>query len=250
MRIGRLISLALLAGLIGIGLLRYLRPDTPRDGPFVDDSFQVVEPAAPAGTPRLLALGDSYTIGQDVTPAERWPVQLVERLRRQGVTIADPTIIARTGWTTDELTAALDRTELKERYTLVTLLIGVNNQYRGRDLGEYRTQFADLLARAVGYAGGRASRVLVLSIPDWGVTPFGRTKNPAAIATAIDASNGVNREETVRVGAHYVEITIASRRAGAEPDLLALDGLHPSGKMYAQWAEVALPAALEALARD
>jgi lysophospholipase L1-like esterase len=246
----RLTAFIVFAGLVIAGLLIYLdtRSEIDSSVPLVPVTA-IVEPAAPPKTLRMLALGDSYTIGEGVAPAERWPAQLVAALRKRGVAIADPTIVARTGWTTDELAAALDRAHLKERYTLATLLIGVNNQYRGRDIGEYRTQFTELLGRVIAMVDGHADRVLVLSIPDWGVTPFGQTSDPAAVAAAIDAFNGVNREETQRAGARYVDITVISRRVAAEPDLLAADGLHPSGKMYAEWVEAVLPAALEAVRR-
>ncbi len=207
----------------------------------------VDEPTAPSGAIRLLALGDSYTIGQSVDPADRWPVQLVASLRKQGIAVADPTIIARTGWTTAELANALERTKLKERYTLISLLIGVNNQFRGRDVDEYRIQFAALLAKAIELAGGVPDHVLVLSIPDWGVTPMGRKRNPVEIAAAIDRFNTVNREETIRSGAVYVEITGASRQARDDASMIVGDGLHPSRKMYAQWAEASLPFATKAL---
>jgi lysophospholipase L1-like esterase len=205
------------------------------------------EPEAPKGTSRFLALGDSYTIGEGVQPAERWPNQLVEALRKKGIEIADPTIIARTGWTTDELSAAMDKTKLKERYNLVSLLIGVNNQYRHREVEEYRGQFVALLKRAIELAGGNPKDVFVVSIPDWGVTPMGRNRNPAEIAKEIDRFNAVNKEETLRLNAKYVDITESSRLAANDPTLIVRDGLHPSAKMYSQWVEAALPVAIEAL---
>jgi lysophospholipase L1-like esterase len=121
---------------------------------------------------RFLALGDSYTIGERVAKNERWPVQLAARLRAHGVPITDPEIIAVTGWTTDELDAGIQAAQPQGPYDLVSLLIGVNNQYRGRSPEEYQAQFADLLQQAIGLAGGDPTRVIVLSIPDWGVTPF------------------------------------------------------------------------------
>lgn len=194
-----------------------------------------------------LALGDSYTIGESVAEAERWPVQLAARLRAQGLTIGEPLIIARTGWTTAELSVGIDAQKPTGTFELVSLLIGVNNQYRGRDIGEYRTEFRALLERAIGYAGGEAQRVIVLSIPDWGVTPFAEGRDRAAIAAQIDAFNAVNRQETAQLGAHYIDITPHSRTAAGDPSLIAGDGLHPSGKMYAEWARQAEPVALEAL---
>ena len=198
---------------------------------------------------QFLALGDSYTIGESVAPEERWPVQLGALLRAEGLDIGDPTLIATTGWTTDELSAAIARAKPQGAFDLVSLLIGVNNQYRGRGQDEYREQFAALLQRAIGFAGWNPARVLVLSIPDWGVTPFATRleRDPAAVAADIDAFNAINRAETERPGAHYVDVTPFSREAAHDPSLLADDGLHPSGRMYAEWARLALPAARAAL---
>lgn len=203
-------------------------------------------PSEQAGA-RFLALGDSYTIGEAVAPAERWPVQLAARLRERGQPIADPQIIARTGWTTDELDAAIDAAEPQGPYQLVALLIGVNNQYRGRPAGEYRGQFRALLARAIGFAGGRPEHVLVLAIPDWGVTPFAEGRDRARIAAELDAFNAINRAEADQAGARYVDTTAVSRMAAGDATLTAGDGLHPSGRLYAAWAELALPEAIAAL---
>lgn len=197
---------------------------------------------------RFLALGDSYTIGEGVDPAERWPVRLAGLLRERGIAIGEPEIIARTGWTTDELAAAIGEADPHGPYALVTLLIGVNNQYRGRDAEEYRAQFTDLLRRAVGFAGGDARRVIVLSIPDWGVTPFAEGRDRARIAAEIDVYNAINREEAARAGARYVDVTAQTRAAGADPAFVVDDGLHPSGRSYAEWARLALPEAEQALA--
>jgi len=196
---------------------------------------------------RFLALGDSYTIGESVAPAERWPMQLAALLRAEGFKVGEPIIVATTGWTTDELSAGIDRADPQGAYELVSLLIGVNNQYRGRGLDEYRQQFETLLQRAFAFAGGQPTRVLVLSIPAWSVTPFAADRDRAAIAAAIDAFNAVNREEAERLGAHYVDVTAFSRTAAADPTLIAADGLHPSGKMYAEWAKLAFSAACQAL---
>ena len=196
---------------------------------------------------RFLALGDSYTIGEFVSPAERWPVQLAAWLRREGFALDDPLIIATTGWTTDELLAAIDRAAPRGPFEMVSLLIGVNNQYRGRDVEEYRVQFAALLARALAFAGGQPQRVLVLSIPDWGVTPFARGRDRTAISRAIDAFNTVNRAAAEQAGTPYIDIVPVSRQAALDPTLIAGDGLHPSGKMYTEWARLALPAARVAL---
>lgn len=202
--------------------------------------------------PRFLALGDSYTIGEGVEADGRWPVQLARALRAQGVALADPRIIATTGWTTDELSAAIDAAAPPDDFALVSLLIGVNNQYRGRALDEYRAQFDALLARAAGFAGGRAGRVLVLSIPDWGATPFaaGSGRDLAAIARELDAFNAAAQALCAARGVAFVDITPLSRARGAEPAMLVDDGLHPSAAMYAQWARLALPQARRLLSTD
>lgn len=190
---------------------------------------------------RYLALGDSYTIGEAVGEGERWPVRLAAALRAGGRDVADPEIIARTGWTTDELDAAISERDPKGPYDLVSLLIGVNNQYRGRSAEEYREQFGALLERAVGFAGGRAERVFVVSIPDWGVTPFAEGRNRTEIGREIDAFNAIARERCRERGVRFVDITPGSRKAANDPALVAPDGLHPSGAMYAEWTEAALP---------
>ncbi len=196
---------------------------------------------------RFLALGDSYTIGESVAPSERWPAQLAALLRGRGVAIGDPEIVARTGWTTDELAAGIERANPRGPYQLVSLLIGVNNQYRGRELEEYREQFEELLADAVRLAGGEPRRVLVLSIPDWSATPYAEGRDREQIAREIDLFNAVNRGETERVGARYVEVTARSRDAAFDPGLVAPDNLHYSGRLYDAWAAAALPEALAAL---
>ena len=195
---------------------------------------------------RYLALGDSYTIGESVDEAERWSNQLAEMLQVDGVS-AEVTIIAKTGWTTNELWDGIQAGDINPPYDLVSLLIGVNNQYRGRDIDEYREQFVFLLNKSIEYAGGDPQRVIVLSIPDWGVTPFAGNRDSKKIAVEINQFNSVNREETEKAGAQYVNITPISREAVTDPSLIAGDGLHPSGKMYMEWAKLAYPAALEAL---
>ena len=193
---------------------------------------------------RFLALGDSYTIGESVAITDRWPNQLARQLRQRSVPLSDPDIIAQTGWTTDDLSSALNRWMPRDRYSVVTLLIGVNNQYRGRDAEQYRKEFAVLLKRAIGYAGGDRKRVIVVSIPDWGVTPFAEGRDRKKIAAEIDRFNAINAEETKRAGAKYVDITPISRKY---PALVAPDGLHPSAAMYAKWVTVILPQAEAAL---
>lgn len=193
-----------------------------------------------------LALGDSYTIGEGVPIEGRWPVQLVARLRERGVMVGDPRIIATTGWTTDELTSAMDEAGLRGSFSLATLLIGVNNQYRGRSASEYREQFLALLQRAVALAGD-SRRVIVVSIPDWGVTAFAEGRDRAAIGSEIDTFNAIAHDETVRAHARWADVTPASRGAGAKKDMLVEDGLHPSAAQYATWVEVILPEAQAAV---
>ena len=199
---------------------------------------------------RYLALGDSYTIGEGVAPAERWPVQLAARLRAAGAEIGDPEIVATTGWTTDELSHAMDGAKLTAPYALVTLLIGVNNQYRGRSLANYREEFSALLVRAIALAGERTSRVVVVSIPDWGVTGFARAHQRDAhrVAIEVDAFNTTAREIAHDRGVAFVDVTAISRAAGDAPALLVDDRLHPSGAQYAQWTDPIFAAARQALA--
>ena len=196
---------------------------------------------------QFLALGDSYTIGEGVAAAERWPSLLVAHLKERGVEFADPEIVATTGWTTDELEKGIDAAHpALAPYDLVSLLIGVNNQYRGRSADDYRKEFRALLARAIGFAGGRPERVIVLSIPDWGKTPFAEGKDRAEIERAIAAFNSVNRDEARARGARYVFVTDETPLAPGSA-LLVADGLHLSGREYARWAMLVLPEALAAL---
>jgi lysophospholipase L1-like esterase len=195
---------------------------------------------------RYLALGDSYTIGEGVADAQCWPVQLVARLRREGIAIDGPQIVATTGWTTDELSAAMDGTVFTPPYDLVSLLIGVNNQYRGRSVDAYRGEFQRLLDRAIELAGVRSERVFVLSIPDWGVTAFGQQsgRDVSQIAHELDAYNAAARDLCATRKVAWVDITPFSRTF---PNQLASDGLHPSGEQYSLWAAEAWPAIQAAL---
>lgn len=167
-------------------------------------------------------------------------------LRKRGIGIDPPRFIARTGWTTSELEAAIDRERPEGPFALVSLLIGVNNQYRGLPVDEYEREFARLLETAVELTGGAAGRVLVLPIPDWGVTPFAEGRDRAVIAKGIDAFNAVNRRLSLEAGARYADTSAVSRRAAVSPELTAADGLHPSGLLYRRWAEVALSPAVAA----
>lgn len=199
---------------------------------------------------RYLALGDSYTIGESVPESGRWPVQLADRLRAHGLDFSAPQIIARTGWTTDELAEAIVAADPQGPYELVSLLIGVNNQYRGRSAEDYRAQLTGLLQTAVRLAGDRPEHVLVLSIPDWGVTPFAANsgRDVSEIAVQINRFNAIARWETSVVGAHWVDITDLTREATSRPELLATDGLHPSALDYARWADRAFAAMVPVLA--
>ncbi len=190
----------------------------------------------PAG---YLALGDSYTIGEAVPEAGRWPVQLAALLAARGEDPGPLHIVARTGWTTDELMAALDDAKLQMPYARVSLLIGVNNQYRGRTLAEYERDFAALLERAIAYAGGEIARVFVVSIPDWGVTPYAAKsgRDVTQIGREIDAFNAAAAAIARARGVRVVDITDISRRPDPDGQLLADDGLHPSAAQYALWAE-------------
>ncbi len=188
-----------------------------------------------------LALGDSYTIGQSVPEADRFPVQTAGILAGSPVYMASPVIIAQTGWTTGNLLNALAQNPVTRTYDYVTLLIGVNNQYQRRSQAEYRIEFEQLLNKAIQYAGGKKHRVFVLSIPDYSVTPFGQNGNPAQTSREIDDFNAINKAITLAAGISYTDITPISRGAKTDPSLTASDGLHPSGKQYLQWAQLLAP---------
>ncbi len=198
---------------------------------------------------RLLCLGDSYTIGEGVDDSGRWPSQLTARLRESGLAPEPPTLVARTGWTIDELEAGIADAAPAGTWSAVTLLVGVNDQYRGRPLGEFRAHWRRVLLRAVRFAGGRAERVVAISIPDWGVTPFAAGRDRAAIAAAIDERNAIARSLAELHHARWVDVTGVSRELGAAPAALAADGLHPSASQYARWTDRIEPqvrAAIEA----
>jgi lysophospholipase L1-like esterase len=201
-------------------------------------------------TIKYLALGDSYTIGESVNEGDRWPNVLAEQLNLRGLNIASPKIIARTGWTTDELINAIQKQAITESYDLVSLLIGVNNQYRGYPIDQFRKEYKELLEQAIVFANGNARRVIVLSIPDYGVTPFAQSKNPSKIATEIDLYNSVKKEISISLGVSFYDITSISREAQSNPALVAEDGLHPSGKMYHRWVEMIVEDVLDKLVID
>ena len=221
--------------------------------PFFNCTKKMTPSVSPDITPTsaakitYLALGDSYTIGESVAENMRFPNQLADSLRAAKVNIQPVRFIARTGWTTDELSAAIDVSGLTadSTFDFVTLLIGVNNQYRGRSVEAYKPEFEKLLARAVAFAGGRKSRVVVVSIPDYAFTPYG--KGSAAISKGIDDYNAANAAITQAAGVAYVNITPISRQGLSDPSLVAADGLHPSGKQYGLWVAAMLPTVVKQL---
>ena len=185
---------------------------------------------------KFLALGDSYTIGESVAASYRWPVLLVDSLQKHGVDCLQPKIIATTGWRTDNLKNAIGKAKLKGQYNLVSLLIGVNNYYQGKSADSYAPEFEELLLMAIKLAGGVKTSVFVLSIPDYGYTPFGK-ENQSKISEGIDAFNAINKSISEKLGVKYYSITDISRRGLSEPELVAPDGLHPSEKMYSEWVQ-------------
>lgn len=212
--------------------------------PKLDVSIQ-----APSGTEqpalRYLALGDSYTVGEGVKNEDSFPYQLVRALDDEGFSFNQPQVIARTGWTTDELIRAVEKDQPQGTFDLVTLLIGVNNQFRGYSMEMYRSEFRELLNRSIQYADNHAGCVVVLSIPDWGVTPYARTMGVerGQVSLQIDRFNDINRQESELVGVRYVDVTDISRQAIDDLSLIAGDGLHPSSGMYRAWVEQSLPEA-------
>jgi lysophospholipase L1-like esterase len=188
-----------------------------------------------------LALGDSYTIGQSVSEAERFPNQAVQLLKKENIKISEPEIIAVTGWTTTNLINALNSNPPENNYSLVSLLIGVNNQYQHIRIDEYRTEFTLLVNRAIQYAGTKADHVFVLSIPDYSVTPFAQNSDTQKIAIEIDSFNLANKTIATQLGVNYLDITPVSREAKNDPSLIANDGLHPSGLQYKRWADLLAP---------
>lgn len=196
--------------------------------------------------PRFLALGDSYTVGEGVGAEERWPARLLDLLRDRGLDVTAE-IVARTAWTTDELHDAIAASNPRGPFDLVTLMIGVNDQYRGRSIEEFCAGFEPLFVTAVELAGGRADRTVLVSIPDWGCTPFAAGRDGAAIARDIDAFNAWLRARAEAAGAAWVDVTPISRCMSDDPALVAADGLHPGGEIHRRWANAVAPAAIRIL---
>ncbi len=186
----------------------------------------------------FLALGDSYTIGESVDEKDRWSMQLIDLLKTD-FNITKHDIVARTGWTTSELSQAIDAKKLTDQYDMVSLLIGVNNQYRGQSLDTYRVEFKQLLNISIKFAKNDAKKVIVLSIPDWGKTPFARGQDTQKIASEIDSFNNVAKEECKKMNIVFVDITDITRK-NTDASMFAVDGLHYSGKMHQLWAREAL----------
>ncbi len=193
------------------------------------------------GPVSYLALGDSYTIGQGVEPSQNYPNLLTSKLRARGIATKDPVIIALTGWTTQDLLQGIHQAQLdNQQFDLLTLLIGVNNQYRGQSLEEYERDFSELVVKSVALVGEDAGRIIVISIPDWGVTPYATSlaQDKNRIAEEIDRFNEKNKSLAAKAGVRYLEITDEYRSLGHMNQYLAGDGLHPSEKVYNRWAEM------------
>ncbi len=193
--------------------------------------------AMPHKTYTYLALGDSYTIGEMVAAQDNFPRQTVKLLEKEKYSFQPPVVVAKTGWTTDELQEGIANAALDKKYDFVSLLIGVNDQYRGRSKAEYAQQFEKLLIQALQLVGNFPQHVFVLSIPDWGVTPFADGRDRKQIANEIDVFNGINKEIALKYRVYYIDITPGTREANIDISLLAEDKLHPSGKEYYRWAQ-------------
>ena len=182
-------------------------------------------------------MGDSYTIGHSVQSSVRYPIQLANKLELDRIPVDTTIVIAQTGWRTDNLISAIDNANLTDTFDLVSLLIGVNNQYQGIPISVYETEFPELLETAIQLAGGDKKKVFVLSIPDYGYTPFGQG-NQSSISAELDMYNEINKTITETEGISWFDITPISRNGLDQPELVATDGLHPSGEMYRQWVEL------------
>lgn len=189
----------------------------------------------------MLCLGDSYTIGEAVETEKRFCNQAIEILKNYELYFNEPEIIAQTGWTTDELASAIQEKKITKKFDIVTLLIGVNNQYRNRSIENFKEEFSSLLQSAISFSAKGKESVILLSIPDWSVTPFiaqdAQKRTAHEVSTQITQFNQVIKETAKELNVAFVDITPISQRAKAERNLIAQDGLHPSGEMYALWAK-------------
>ena len=192
-------------------------------------------------TSKFLALGDSYTIGQSVEVNERWPVQFLKELTATTNVIDTLQIIAQTGWRVDQLKEAMNSSDLEPPYGIVSLLIGVNNQYQGQNANDFRPEFIEILEKSLKLVENRTERLFVISIPDWGASPYGFGFDRAKVSKEINEFNSVVKEESEKRGLRYFDITAISRRALIDRTLIASDGLHPSGKMYKLWVDMMIP---------
>ena len=192
-------------------------------------------------TSKFLALGDSYTIGQSVEVNERWPVQFLKELKATTNVIDTLQIIAKTGWRVDQLKEAMNSSDLEPPYGIVSLLIGVNNQYQGQNANDFRPEFIEILEKSLKLVENRTERLFVISIPDWGASPYGFGFDRAKVSKEINEFNSVVKEESEKRGLRYFDITTISRRALIDRTLIASDGLHPSGKMYKLWVDKMIP---------
>ena len=240
MTINQIVKICRVAGAIQIVLLLACTQPPP-------ETDMVVNPNANVSKYTFLSLGDSYTIGESVSEADRWSVQLAGMLRKEGTDLANPDIIARTGWTTSQLQNAIKASGNQKTYSLVSLLIGVNNQYQGQSQERYRTEFQELLQTATKFAGGKADHVFVLSIPDWGASPYGVHSERTKVTREIDQFNAIANDECKKVGIVYIDITPLTRSANGDDTQFASDGLHYSGKHMSGWAEKAMPIVKEIL---
>jgi lysophospholipase L1-like esterase len=238
-----IISFALLCTIVSAGLLAGCTKRQSSAG------TSVVTPLPPVTASPLtyLALGDSYTIGQSVLANERFPYLLAQSLKASGVTVSDPQYIATTGWTTADLEAAIATQNPASNYGLVSLLIGVNDQYQHKDTAEYRIRFTRLLQKAISFASGKKDRVFVLSIPDYSATPYVNATDKARVSTEIGYFNSINRQVTEQEGVSYTDITPLTLEAANDPSLLASDKLHYAAKEHQKWVDLLAPAVKNAV---
>lgn len=185
----------------------------------------------------FLALGDSYTAATSESTINSWPEQLVQILKKKGTSVNTPEILAKAGWTSTDLLKTIESQQLAPSYGLVSLLIGVNNQYKGKDINIFKEEFPKLLDTSIALAQNNPKNVFVLSIPDWSVTPFARLKDKKKIVKELNNYNTIIEEEAKKRNVMFIEITQSSRNAAVNPSLIASDSLHPSKKMYKIWAK-------------